>query len=63
MHTQLRLFTQQLFLDFRAIFFPDWPLIFLVITIHQVIWPSPGTLAQGTIFGVHYHRRFVGVSL
>ena len=28
----------------RAIFFPEWPLIFLVITIHQVIWPSPGTL-------------------
>jgi len=41
---QLRLFTLQLFLDFRAIFFPDWPLIFLVITIHQVTWPSPGTL-------------------
>jgi len=44
MHPQLRLFTLQTFFDFRAIFFPEWPLIFLVITIHQVIWPSPGTL-------------------
>jgi len=26
MHAQLRLFTLQLFLDFRAIFFPEWPL-------------------------------------
>jgi len=48
MHPQLRLFTLQLFLDFCAIFFPEWPLIFLVVTIHQVIWPSPGTLgAEG----------------
>ena len=41
MHLQLRLFTLQLFLDFCAIFPPEWPLIFLVITINQVIWPSP----------------------
>ena len=26
---------------FLCNFFPEWPLIFLVITIHQVIWPSP----------------------
>ena len=45
MHPQLWLFTLQLFFDFRAIFFPEWPLIFLVITIHQVIWPSPFTLS------------------
>ena len=44
MHSQLRLFTHQLFLDFRAIFFPKWPLNFFVITIHQVIWSSPGIL-------------------
>ena len=31
-YPQLRLFTLQLFLDFRAIFSPEWPLIFLVIT-------------------------------
>jgi len=37
-------FTQQLFLDFRADFFRTWPLIFLVSTNRQVIWPSPGTL-------------------
>ena len=48
MHPQLRLFTPQLFLDFCAILFPEWPLIFLVITIHQVIWPSPGTLGAKT---------------
>ena len=41
---QPRLFTLQLFLDFRSNFFPERPLNFLVITIHQVIWPSPGTL-------------------
>ena len=36
-----------LFHDFSA-FFPKngtpWPLIFLVSTIREVIWPSPGTL-------------------
>ena len=32
--------------------FPQWPLIFLVITIHQVIWPSPGTLK-----GSHEYER------
>jgi len=41
MHPQLQLFTLQIFLDFRTILFPERPLIFLVITIHQVIWPSP----------------------
>ena len=46
-HLQLRLFTLQLFLDFCTIFFPELPLIFLVITIHQVIWPNPGTLGAG----------------
>ena len=40
--TQLRHIISQPFLDFCAIFFPELPLIFLVITIHQVIWPSPG---------------------
>jgi len=45
MDAQPRPFTQQLFLDFCAIFFPEWPFIFVVITIHQVIWPSLGTLA------------------
>jgi len=48
MHPQLRLFALQLFLDFRAIFLV-WPLIFLVITIHQVIWPSKGTLLADNI--------------
>ena len=46
-HPQPRPFTLLLFLDFRAIFFPEWPLICWIITIHQVIWPSPGTL--GTV--------------
>ena len=32
--------------------FPEWPLIFLVITIHQVIWPSPGTLGVTPKFQV-----------
>jgi len=44
MHPQLQPFALQLFLDFCTIFFPEWPLIFLVSTIHQVILPSPGTL-------------------
>ena len=43
-HPQPRPFIQQQFLDFREKNFPEWPLIFLIITIHQVIWPSPGTL-------------------
>jgi len=38
--------TLHLFLDFCAIFFPEWPLDFFVITTHQVIWPSPGTLGS-----------------
>jgi len=29
---------------FLCNFFLDWPLIYFVSTIHQVIWPSPGTL-------------------
>jgi len=44
MHPQPRPFTFQLFLDFCAIFFPEWPLNFFVIAIHQVMWPSPGIL-------------------
>ena len=44
MHPQLRPFTPQLFLDFCAEFFPESPLNFFVITIYQVISPSPGTL-------------------
>jgi len=36
--------THRLFLDLRAIFFPSGPSFFLVSTIRQVIWPSPGTL-------------------
>ena len=39
-------FAEQLFLDFYESF-PRRPLNFFVITIHQVIWPSPGTLVQG----------------
>jgi len=31
---------RQLFLEFCAIIFPEWPLNFEGITIHQVIWPS-----------------------
>jgi len=44
-HPQLRPFTLQLFLDFCAIFLPEWPLMFWVIMIHQVIWrvPVPST--------------------
>jgi len=37
-------YAQQLFLNFCEISFPERPLNFFVITIHQVIWPSPGTL-------------------
>ena len=44
MHTQPRPFTLKLFLDFCAKIFPGWPLNSVVITIHQVIWPSHGTL-------------------
>jgi len=36
--------TRKLFLDFRAIVFPSGPSFFYQHTIHQVIWPSPGTL-------------------
>ena len=51
-YPQLQLFTIQLFLDFRANFFPKWPLIFLVIMMHQVIWvlvPSRGSRVGGWI--------------
>jgi len=48
------------FLDYRAIFSPEWPLIFLVITIHQVIWLSPGTLPAT---GVSAGRRFAASRL
>jgi len=48
MHPQPRPSTRQLFLDARAIFSPEWPLKFFVSTNHQVIWPSPGTLIEGT---------------
>jgi len=34
----------RLFLDFRAMSFPEWPFNCFVSTIHHVIWPSPGTL-------------------
>jgi len=40
-------FAKQLFLDFCEIFSPEWPLNFFVITIHQVIWTSPGTRRGG----------------
>ena len=54
-HSQPRPFTLGLFLDFCIIVSTEWPLIFLVITIHQVIWPSPGTLLDlarpGVCFG------------
>ena len=30
--------------QFLCIFFPKWPLIFCQHTIHQVIWPGPGSL-------------------
>jgi len=46
-HPQPRPFKLKLFLDFRAIFLSEWPLIFLIITIHQVIWPSPVTFDGG----------------
>ena len=59
MHPQLRLFTIQLFLDFCAIFFPEWLLIFLVVTNHQVIWPSPGTLGAD---GMKANFAALGVS-
>jgi len=38
------LFTTKLFLDFQTIFFRCGPSFFVQHTIHQVIWPSPGTL-------------------
>ena len=48
MHPQPRPFTQQLFLDFCAIFFPEWPLIFLSSRFTkyygQVPVPSSGCL-------------------
>jgi len=37
-------FAKQLFLDLCEFFLPEWPLNIFVITIHQVIWPSPGIL-------------------
>jgi len=40
MHPQLRPFTRQLFLDFCAIFFPEWPLFFFC---HH---DSPSNLAE-----------------
>jgi len=46
MHPQPQTFNRQLFLDFRANFFPEWPLNFFVSMIHQVIWPSPGALVR-----------------
>jgi len=50
MHPQLQPFTRQLFLDLCAIFPPNGAPFFLVSTIHQVIWPSPGTLGGGGNF-------------
>ena len=50
----------QLFLDFRAKKFPKWPLNFFVSTIHQVIWPSPGTLTRATracVWQIHSFAR------
>ena len=68
MHAQPRPFTLQLFLDFRTIFFPEWPLIFLVIKIHQVIWPSPSTLvaaavptAAATVVNILEFRGYVNI--
>ena len=46
MNPQSRPFTLHLFLDFCKNSFHEWPLNFFVITIHQVIWPSPGTLSE-----------------
>ena len=44
--------TLRLFFDFRAIIFPECSSesIFLVSTIRQVIWPSPGTLLGRSLF-------------
>jgi len=39
---------------FREFIFPEWPLIFLVITIHQIIWPSPGTLGRAHVWSQKY---------
>ena len=47
--------TQQLFLDFCAIFFPSGPSFFCQHTIYQVIWPSPGTLHPLTHTQTHTH--------
>ena len=33
-------------------FSPNGPSFFVVITIHQVIWPSPGTLPPGRVLGL-----------
>ena len=60
MYPQLQTFTRQLFLDFCAFFSPEWPLNFFVITIHQVIWPSPGTLPQASLRQTQADPRLVG---
>ena len=64
MHPQLRPFILQIFLDFCASFSPESALIFLVITIHHVIWPSPGTLGPaelGQIYlGNHADKKIKG---
>jgi len=39
---QPRPFIVELFLDFCAVFSPELPINFLVIMIHQLIWPSAG---------------------
>jgi len=36
-------------------FFPEWPLNFFVRTIHQVIWPSPGTARSREDETLHSH--------
>jgi len=52
-------FALQLFLDFRAIFFPSGPSFFFSTRFTKVIWPSPGTLAcplelRGSFFGTSW---------
>jgi len=40
-----------------SVLFPERPLIFFVSTIHQVIWPSPGTLVHTHLCVIHTPTR------
>jgi len=58
-HPQLGLLIVQLFLDFCTIFFLEWPLIFCVMTIHEVIWHESCKNFKGRdAFSKLVHRQY-----